>query len=156
MQPQSITYAPCAILREAFRVQQKQSFSGGSCTIAFCSSNIFSCKIQLLITGECRQVGRSRVDTASFSDARGAGFKPWPLRLKKYHFFTPKPKGSPRSRAHPRNSELSVRGRGLAEKQSTGECSFKTKMRYCNSLTDVRSQNLPKHRWYQLKHLLNW
>ena len=63
------------------------------------------------------QVGRSGVDKASSSDARGPGFEPRPLRFKKYHFFTPKPKGSPRSQAHPRISELSVRGRGQAEKK---------------------------------------
>ena len=38
-----------------------------------------------------RQVGRSGVDIASSSDARGPGFEPRPLRFKKYHFFTPKP-----------------------------------------------------------------
>ena len=37
------------------------------------------------------QVGRSGVDRASSSDARGPGFEPRPLRFKKYHFFTPKP-----------------------------------------------------------------
>ena len=37
------------------------------------------------------QVGRSGVDRASSSDARGLGFEPRPLRFKKYHFFTPKP-----------------------------------------------------------------
>ena len=68
------------------------------------------------------QVGRSRVDRASSSDALGPGFDPWPLRFKKYHFFTPKPKGSPRSRAHPHNSELSVRGRGQAEKKISLAC----------------------------------
>ena len=36
-------------------------------------------------------VGRSGVDRASSSDARGPGFEPRPLHLKKYHFFTPKP-----------------------------------------------------------------
>ena len=34
------------------------------------------------------QVGRGGVDRASFSDARGPGFEPRPLHLKKYHFFT--------------------------------------------------------------------
>ena len=34
------------------------------------------------------QVGRSGVDRESSSDARGSGFEPRPLRLKKYHFFT--------------------------------------------------------------------
>ena len=67
------------------------------------------------------QVGRGWVGRASSSDARGLGFEPRPLRFKKYHFFTPKPKGSPRSRAHPRISELSVRGRGQAEKRSQFE-----------------------------------
>ena len=64
------------------------------------------------------QVGRSGVDRASSSDAQGTGFELRPLRFKKYHFFTPKLKGSPRSRAHPRISELSVRGRGQAEKKT--------------------------------------
>ena len=35
-----------------------------------------------------RQVGRGGVDRASSSDARGPGFEPRPLHLKKYHFFT--------------------------------------------------------------------
>ena len=34
------------------------------------------------------QVGRGGVDRASSSDARGPGFKPWPLHFKRYHFFT--------------------------------------------------------------------
>ena len=63
------------------------------------------------------QVGRSRVDRASSSDARGPGFEPRPLHFKKYHFFTLKPKGSPRSRARLPISELSVRVRGQAEKK---------------------------------------
>ena len=49
-----------------------------------------------------RQVGRGGVDRASSSDSRGSGFATRPLHFKKYHFFTPKPKGSLRSRAHPR------------------------------------------------------
>ena len=53
----------------------------------------------------------------SSSDARGSGFEPQPFRVKKYHFLTPKPKSSLRSRAHLRISELSVRGRGQAEKK---------------------------------------
>ena len=36
----------------------------------------------------CCQVGRGGVDRASSSDARGPGFEPRPLHLKKYHFFT--------------------------------------------------------------------
>ena len=35
-----------------------------------------------------RQVGHGGVDRASSSDARGPGFEPRPLHLKKYHFFT--------------------------------------------------------------------
>ena len=38
--------------------------------------------------GQVGQVGRGGVDRASSSDARGPEFKPWPLYLKKYHFFT--------------------------------------------------------------------
>ena len=34
------------------------------------------------------QVGRSGVDRASSSDARGLGFEPRPLHFKKYHLFT--------------------------------------------------------------------
>ena len=37
------------------------------------------------------QVKRGGVDRASSSDARGSGFEPWPLHLKKYHFFNLKP-----------------------------------------------------------------
>ena len=39
--------------------------------------------------GNYSQVGRSGVDTASSSDARGPRFEPRQLRLKKYHCFTP-------------------------------------------------------------------
>ena len=35
------------------------------------------------------EVGRSRVDTPSSSDARGPRFEPRPLRFKINHFFTP-------------------------------------------------------------------
>ena len=40
------------------------------------------CNFRALVLG---QVGRSAVDRASSSDARGLGFEP---HLKKYHFFT--------------------------------------------------------------------
>ena len=45
------------------------------------------------------------------------GLNPGHSASKKYHFFSPKLKGSLRSRAHPRISELSVRGWGQAEKK---------------------------------------
>ena len=61
------------------------------------------------------------MDIASSSDARGPVFEPWPLRFEKYHFFTPKPKGSLRS--HPRISELSVRG---SVKQKQGKNAFQS------------------------------
>ena len=44
-----------------------------------------------LIYLKTSQVGRSGVDRASSSDARGLGFEPRPLSFKKCHFFTPKP-----------------------------------------------------------------
>ena len=67
------------------------------------------------------QVGRSGVDRASSSDARGPGFEPGPLRFKKYHFFTPKLKGSLRSRVHPQISESSERGGVEPKKYFLGE-----------------------------------
>ena len=48
-------------------------------------------KNESLEGGSISQVGRGGVDRASSSDARGSGFEPQPLHLKKYHFFTPKP-----------------------------------------------------------------
>ena len=39
---------------------------------------------------EISQVGRSGVDRASSSDARGPGFESWPLRLKKIPLLYPK------------------------------------------------------------------
>ena len=43
---------------------------------------------QLLFFELQGQVGRGGVDRVSSSDARGSGFEPRPLHLKKYHFFT--------------------------------------------------------------------
>ena len=77
------------------------------------------------------------MDKASSSDARGPGLEPQPLHFKKYHFFTLKPKGSPRSRAHPQISELSVRGRDQAEKSMV----FK---------------KVPSTIYIELKVLVNW
>ena len=45
---------------------------------------------QLLFFELQGQVGRGGVDRVSSSDARGSGFEPRPLHLKKYHFFTRK------------------------------------------------------------------
>ena len=55
------------------------------------------------------------MDRASSSDALSSGLNP--RSVWKYHWFTPKPKGSPRSQAHPRISELSVRGRVKQKKR---------------------------------------
>ena len=40
------------------------------------------------IAGPICKEGRSGVDRESSSDARGPGFEPQLLHLKKYHFFT--------------------------------------------------------------------
>ena len=56
------------------------------------------------------QVGHSGVDRDSSSDARGSGFKPRPLHFKNTASLPRSPTGSPRIRAHPQISELSIRG----------------------------------------------
>ena len=66
-------------------------------------------KSAFVIVVSTRQVGRSGVDRASSSDARGLGFEPWPLRFKKIPLL------------YPETLEVPIRGRVQSRILELGE-----------------------------------
>ena len=71
--------------------------------------------LTIWITLFYRWVGRSGVDRASSSDARGSGFEPRPLHLKKIPLLYPEALEAPRSRRTPGSLNW-VKGRGQTKK----------------------------------------